>query len=1029
LRLAALRRSTGCGFTWRNRAGADWQVDSRGCAANRIAPPPGQAIHSSTARRHLELLSVFILGFLASLLLLHPGEAGMDDHGNGKSSPPLLKMPGHLTPETHIAFISHSQEASGMPLRHRSVFRIIPLAVLLSASFTAFAAQGGNAGAVQGSVTDPSGAVIPNAAVRLHNDRSGFERTQVSDAQGQFTFTNVPFNTYHLDVSADGFASVSRTFDVRSVVGTSLQVSLQVSGGSQTVTVESSGDLIEADSTFHTDVDRDLFTKVPLESQSSTLSSLITATTPGVSADSNGLFHGLGDHASNSFSVDGQPITDQQSKVFSNQLPSNSIQSIQVISGAPPAEYGDKTSLVIVATTRSGQGITKPTGSISTSYGAFGSSTGSFDLSYGGKRWGNFLEADGLNTGRFLDPPEFTVLHSKGNEQNFFDRIDYSFTSADSVHLNLNYSRSWFQTPNSYDNLNVQNVVSGGATAAPVFGSVGNADQRSKIGTFNIAPTYTRVIGSNMVWNVAAFVRRDDYNYYPSANPLADLGPANLQTSSIRQNRTLTNAGLHSDFSYAKGPHNVKVGAQYSHTFLRERDSIGLVDPTGNAPCVDSVSGEALPGYSDPSQCPGGAAGQNPDYLSVLAPYDFTRGGGYYLYFGHADVKQAALYAQDEIKFGNWNFNLGVREDLYNGLTSANQTQPRVGIGYTVKPSSTVLRVSYARTLETPFNENLVLSSEGCANSVLAPLLSCASGVSNTMNPGYRNEFHAGLQQAIGRNIVFNGEYIWKYTHNAFDFSVLGSTPITFPIDWHNSKIPGYALNIQVPNYHNLSAYAVMSSVSARFFPPQVSGAGATPGQGGYPFRIDHDEKFNQTTHVQYAFPRGMFKGLWGGFNWRYDSGQVAGAAPCYNLLSNDPNSACGDTSTMLGGQPAVDLSSLTADQQFQAGLVCNGVRATPGHPLPATCLASQLSSSLISIPAPGTGSADLNPPRIAPRNLFDASIGKNNIFRADRYKIDLDLTAINVTNKYALYNFLSTFSGTHYVTPRAMTAKLTLNF
>jgi hypothetical protein len=42
---------------------------------------------------------------------------------------------------------------------------------------------------------------------------------------------------------------------------------------------------------------------------------------------------------------------------------------------------------------------------------------------------------------------------------------------------------------------------------------------------------------------------------------------------------------------------------------------------------------------------------------------------------------------------------------------------------------------------------------------------------------------------------------------------------------------------------------------------------------------------------------------------------------------------------------------------------------------------------------------------------------------------VDLDLTAINVTNKDALYNFLSTFSGTHYVTPRAMTAKVTFNF
>ncbi len=106
----------------------------------------------------------------------------------------------------------------------------------------------------------------------------------------------------------------------------------------------------------------------------------MTLASPGVAADSNGLFHGLGDHASNSFSLDGQPITDQQSKVFSNQIPSNSIQSIEVISGAPPAEYGDKTSLIINVTTRSGEGITTPTGSITSSYGTFGTSTGSVDL-------------------------------------------------------------------------------------------------------------------------------------------------------------------------------------------------------------------------------------------------------------------------------------------------------------------------------------------------------------------------------------------------------------------------------------------------------------------------------------------------------------------------------------------------------------------------------------------------------------------------------------------------------------------------
>ncbi|HMG87389.1 MAG TPA: TonB-dependent receptor [Terracidiphilus sp.] len=897
-----------------------------------------------------------------------------------------------------------------MPFRFGTFIRILPLAACFFVAVASHAAQGGNAGTVRGSVTDPSGAVIPGATVHVTNAVSGFDRTVKTDATGQFEIDNVPFNNYQLSISASGFSPLSQSLVLRSSVGTTLKPVLQIAAANSTVTVEASGDLVETDPTFHTDVDRDLFIKVPLESQSSTLSSLVTLTTPGVAADSNGLFHGLGDHASNSFSVDGQSITDQQSKVFSNQLPANSIQSIQVISGAPPAEYGGKTSLVIVATTRSGQGITRPTGSINSSYGSFGSATAGFDLSYGGKNWGNFIEGDGLSTGRFLDPPEFTVFHAKGNEENIFDRVDYSLTPADSIHLDFNYSRSWFQTPNSFDNLNVQNVVSGGTSANPVYGNVGNTDQRSQIGTFNISPTYTRVIGNNSVFNLGAFVRRDNYNYYPSNNPLADLGPPNLQTASIAQNRTLTNTAVHSDFSYAKGIHNIKIGAQYGQTFLNENDSLGIVESNYafSAPCVDA-SGNPLPGYANPSEC---TIGTNPNYLQLLAPFDLTRGGSYYKFTGHTDIKELALYAEDQIKAGNWLFNLGLREDVYNGLTDANQTQPRVGIAYNVKPSATVLRVSYARTLETPFNENLILSSEGCSNAVLSPLLACSPGVSGTLQPGYRNEFHAGFQQALTKRVVISGEYIWKYTHNAFDFGVLGNTPIFFPIDWHNSKIPGYAINVQVPEYHNFSAYVEMSSVAARFFPPQSAGAGAAPQTGGLPFRIDHDEKFNETTHLNYKIPKGSFmQGVWGGFNWRYDSGLVAGSVPFAT-----------DNTT------PVDLSGLTFDQQAQAGITCNGVKATPTFGF-NSCLPTQYGSSLVSIPAPGTENDDKNPPRIAPRNLFDATLGKDNIFHADRFKTNLNVTAINFTNKYALYNFLSTFSGTHYVTPRALTANVTFNF
>jgi hypothetical protein len=917
---------------------------------------------------------------------------------------------------------------------HTSIRRGIFAAIAIIFSFSIsglWAQSAGSGGTIYGTVSDATGAIVPGATVSIENPVSGYNRTTTSDSVGHYQFTNLPLNPYHLAVSIKGFAPYSQDVDVRSSVPITLKNSLVVGTASTVIDVTAS-DLLENDSTFHTDLDRASFSKLPLESQSSSLSSLVTLASPGVAADSNGLFHGLGDHASNSFSIDGQPITDQQSKIFSNQLPSNAVQSIEVISGAPPAEFGGKTSLVIQVTTRSGQGVTKPTGAIWTSYGTFGSATGAADLSYGGKNWGNFIEVDGLNTGRFLDPPEFVVFHDKGNEINVFDRIDRQLTTADSIHLNLNYSRSWFQTPNAFENLNVQNVISGGTGANPVFGNVGNTDQRSKIGTFDIAPTYTRTIGANSVFNFGPYVRRDEYNYYPSGDPLADLGPPNLQNQTIAQSRSLTNAGVHSDISYVKGINNIKIGAMYSQTFLRENDTLGVVSSTFNSPCVDA-NNNPLPGFTNPAQCAAaGVFSNDPSvggtFNSVLLPYDLTRGGGQYNFIGHTDVKELALYLEDQITLKNWLFNLGIRGDLYNGLAIARQAEPRVGIAYTVSKTNTVLRASYARTLESPFNENLVLSSQGCSNDVLAPLLLCSTGVSGTLEPGFRNEFHAGLQQAFGKNLVISGDYIWKYTHNAFDFSVLGNTPITFPIDWHNSKIPGFALRADVPNFHNLSGFVVMSSVAARFFPPQVAGAGATVAQGSvYPFRIDHDERYNQTTHLQYQVP--VNHAPWIGFNWRFDSGLTAGSVPCYNPVSNDPNTACGTTSTTLNGQPAVDLSGLTADEEFQAGLVCNGQIATPSNPLPAVCLASQFTSKLVSIPAPGTGNNDHNPPRIQERSLFDLSLGEDNLFGGDRRKWSLRLTAVNITNKYALYNFLSTFSGTHYVTPRALTAEVGFHF
>jgi hypothetical protein len=927
-------------------------------------------------------------------------------------------------------------------------------------------AQTANSGSIEGGVKDPSGATIAGATVKIINPVTGYTRTVTTGADGSFRFPNVPFNPYHTVVISDGFAPYTQDIEVRSSVPTVAQITLQLSAAASTsITVTASGgDLIETDSTSHTDVDRGLIEKLPVESQTSSVSSLVTLSTPGVSSDSNGQMHGLGDHASNSISLDGQPITDQTSKTFSNQISEAAIQSMEVISGAPPAEFGDKTSLVIKVTTRSGLGVSPAHGQITTSYGSFGSSSTGFDLAYGTQKWGNFIAANGVDTGRFLDGPEIGVQHDKGNEENIFDRVDYQISSKDSVHVNFGYSRSWFQTPNSYDAeygtgwgfLSPTPVCPAGQLGScgglgPNGEPVGPQDQRSKIGTFNVAPTWTRLINTNTVLTAGVFVRRDQFNYYPSNDPFADYTP-DLQFQTVGQQRSLTNAGAQTSVSYVKGINNWKAGVSYEQTFLDEHDQFGIVDPTSNAICLNlaDLSPDTNPAITNPAQCigtlvPNAGQGSVAAFIPLLGCYDLTRtaalpasdscpGGqttsGLYHFNGHTDVKELSVYIQDSITLKNWNFNVGLRGDAYNGLASAGQAEPRLGVAYNIKKTGTVLRLSYARTMETPFNENLILASTGCNNPVIFDLQEsvaggqCFSSSVPPLSPGHRNEFHVGIEQAFSKYFVVDAEYIWKYTHKAFDFSVLGNTPITYPIEWDSSKIPGYAIRATMPDFHGLTAYVVLSSVEARFFDPQVSGIGATPSGSGV-FRIDHDEKLNQTTHVQYQPWKDR---PWVGLNWRYDSGQVAGAVPCFGGQS------CANGPGGGGPDDLIDVSAITPDQQFQAGLFCGSVFATPTTPISSAaganlCPASMYGSKFLVIPAAGTENNDHNPPRIAARNLFDLALGDDNLFHADHYKWSLRLTAINVTDKVALYNFLSTFSGTHYVSPRALTAELGFHF
>jgi hypothetical protein len=270
------------------------------------------------------------------------------------------------------------------------------------------------------------------------------------------------------------------------------------------------------------------------------------------------------------------------------------------------------------------------------------------------------------------------------------------------------------------------------------------------------------------------------------------------------------------------------------------------------------------------------------------------------------------------------------------------------------------------------------------------------------IKPGQRNQFNTGLQQSIGRYLLLDADYFWKFTHSSYDFSTLLNTTLTFPISWHNSKLDGATGRLSTTNLHGFQAYWTFGHTRARYFPPEVGGlVSQGAALAGGVFRIDHDQAFQSTGVFRYQ--RKTYE--WVSLTWRFDSGQVVSGVP--------------DSTAAL---------ALTAAQQTSIGLACGNVFATYSSPI--TSCNGTVTSKLITLPQAGQENDDHNPDRVKPRNVFNLGLGSDNLFHTEKHeKFTASLEIANLTNEVALYNFLSTFSGTHFLQPRSLVARIGFTF
>jgi hypothetical protein len=718
--------------------------------------------------------------------------------------------------------------------RFLSAFLLAATAFMALCLWPQAASAAVSAGTVRGTVTGPDGKPMGGVPLLLRNDITGFKAQATSDAEGKFSFYNVPFNPYELHVEVQGFQTQHLSVDVRSSVPLQLSVSMALEAVQASVNVEGekSPVVLETDSSqSHVDLDKSTIERAPAPIPSRGMEALVIES-PGFATDENGRYHFQGAHSQQSYIVDGQPIADQIGITFSNSIDPGILQSAEVIYGNVPAEYGEKIAAVINLTTKSGLGTGARKGDVHGGGASFRTWDAGVSLGGGTEHLGYYFSANAAGSDRFLDPVNFDNFHNSGRSDRIFLRLDSASPSlSDSFRLSGIAGQSNREVPNTF--------------------SQEDADANNKVYTtdWNANLGWQHIFDASTVLDVTAFARNNRYEYRGS-----DRDPSVIAHSK----RSLDNYGVQPVLTLQAGAANeLKFGAVFKSYPIQERFSFGITDPTLNDPA-------------------------SPDYNPNLAPYDLTRGGSFFEFNDSQTVTYLAAFVQDTLRLGNLTAQIGLRYDHNDFPVSEGQLEPRVGLAYYLQATGTVFRASYNRIFETPEYENILFSSSQAAADLAPPIVQNSRPLGGGVLPvpsERQNVYEVGLQQAVGKILRLDVNFWWRKSTNAGDQDQFLNTGIVFPLAFASGDLHGWNIRLDMAPVGGLRGYASFGHVRAIYVPPFAGGlfldAGSLDVITSGPFVIDHDENLEIQSGLSYDIRK---TGAWVAGTVRYDSGLVTGA-------------------------------------------------------------------------------------------------------------------------------------------------------
>jgi outer membrane receptor protein involved in Fe transport len=646
---------------------------------------------------------------------------------------------------------------------------------------------------VRGVLVDPAGQPLPGATIDLTDPLGAVVASRTSDAAGRFDFARVTQGRYTLRASLRGFDSLLHPLNIESALPINLTLSMTLRTSVSVVVDEG----MRSDSpTTRVSVAGPSIDAVPVRAITKGLQEVI-ATLPGWATEDNGLLHVRGTDDGFLYVIDGVPVYERLDQLSGLGPNASTVESINVVTGYVPAEFGYKAGGVIDM--RSKSSAQRWSGSVQADQGTENDTTGAASVAGPlGRRLTLNLGGVAQRSDRFLDPVHPDNLHNHGDAVGGTGQLTWAGGSSDVVSAGAGAGRMRYDVPNTE------------------FQEDALQDHRQRIAQDYGTVSWQRAWSSSTVTQVSGYVRRSSSRLDPSTHdtPL-----------SASADRSLRRGGAIASLSRQWGGHTFKTGAELQRLSLRESFWFFVTD--------QDVAEEA------------GFSGEVLEF-SRRRPFRFA---------DEATPSMWSMFVQDEWHAGNRvTLSGGLRFDSSQLLIDRRQLSPRIGVAWRAG-ERTVLRGSASRFFQPPQPENLLLSSSEEARE-LSPFAEDGDGGAE-VEPERQWAYEVGIDQRIGSRLRLDAAFWYRSIRQAADPNVFAGTTIIFPNAVAEGRARGFDVRLEMPRAESWSAYVNASTGRVRqkgpingglFLEDEIEDIG-----DGEEFIPDHDQALVASAGVSWS--------------------------------------------------------------------------------------------------------------------------------------------------------------------------------